>query len=543
MKCKYCQAELEANSSVCPECGKDNLKDGLKGLKITALVLVCVVMLGLLAGMICYGVTGSFLPNFGGTEDTVPTEDGVDAEFMAAMDNVVATMGEHTLTNRQLQLYYWIAAYNDTGDADLSGDLSTQIYDEATGQTYQEHFIEVALDSWQEVMLMCDLAKENGYEMPADYVEYLDSMEAELEQYVYMYAYYYGYDLETVDDLIQMQFGPGADFDSYYQYSYDYYLGGLYWSDYAMNVEVTEDQINAYFAEHEKELAEDYEIAITKDSGDLVDFRNILIAIGTKKVENEDGTVSTVEDWDACLATAQQVYDAYLAGELTEEAFIALVKEHSADTNSSGYDGLYEDMYKGCMAEVDVRHILIMPEGATSSTITTQTFSDEAWAWAENKAQEVLNTYLAGDMTEESFAELAKTNSVDGNASAGGLYEDVYVGQMVKNFEDWCFDSSRVYGDTGIVKTEFGYHVMFFVRSDKEADEWLFGQTHTPGDTAMIKTDNGYQILYFVEAEEAWHRYCRYGVKSEVAADEMEALKEANPYTVDQEKIVLGSIS
>ena len=34
---------------------------------------------------------------------------------------------------------------------------------------------------------------------------------------------------------------------------------------------------------------------------------------------------------------------------------------------------------------------------------------------------------------------------------------------MVKNFEDWCFDSSRSVGDTGIIETEYGYYVMYFI--------------------------------------------------------------------------------
>ena len=39
---------------------------------------------------------------------------------------------------------------------------------------------------------------------------------------------------------------------------------------------------------------------------------------------------------------------------------------------------------------------------------------------------------------------------------------------MVKAFNDWCFDESRQPGDTGIVKTSYGYHVMYFVgKSDK----------------------------------------------------------------------------
>ena len=34
---------------------------------------------------------------------------------------------------------------------------------------------------------------------------------------------------------------------------------------------------------------------------------------------------------------------------------------------------------------------------------------------------------------------------------------------MVTNFNDWCFDESRQAGDTGIVESDYGYHVMYYV--------------------------------------------------------------------------------
>ena len=33
-------------------------------------------------------------------------------------------------------------------------------------------------------------------------------------------------------------------------------------------------------------------------------------------------------------------------------------------------------------------------------------------------------------------------------------------------FNDWCFDASRKSGDTGIVETTYGYHVIYFVGTD-----------------------------------------------------------------------------
>jgi hypothetical protein len=73
-------------------------------------------------------------------------------------------------------------------------------------------------------------------------------------------------------------------------------------------------------------------------------------------------------------------------------------------------------------------------------------------------------------MTEDAFAALAAENSADGNAAQGGLYEDVSRGMMVEPFDAWCFDPQRNNGDTGIVETDFGYHVMYF--SNQKGIAW-----------------------------------------------------------------------
>ncbi len=115
---------------------------------------------------------------------------------------------------------------------------------------------------------------------------------------------------------------------------------------------------------------------------------------------------------------------------------------------------------------VNVRHILIMPEGATSDTIRTEEFPEDAWAAGEQRAKDVLEMWKTGEMTEESFAALAREHSEDdGSKANGGLYEDVSEGQMVAEFNDWCFDAGRQPGDFDIVKTDFGYHIMYFCQS------------------------------------------------------------------------------
>lgn len=99
---------------------------------------------------------------------------------------------------------------------------------------------------------------------------------------------------------------------------------------------------------------------------------------------------------------------------------------------------------------VNVRHILLSADTCGS---------DEK---AQAKAEELLATWKNGAATAESFAALAEENSEDtGSNTNGGLYENVGHGDMVDEFDTWLFADGRAAGDTGIVKSDYGYHVMY----------------------------------------------------------------------------------
>ena len=131
---------------------------------------------------------------------------------------------------------------------------------------------------------------------------------------------------------------------------------------------------------------------------------------------------------------------------------------------------------------VAVRHILIKPE---------EKDNNNSLKAAEEKANSIYNEWKSGDATEDSFAALASEHSEDtGSKSNGGLYDNVYEGQMVASFNDWCFDKSRKHGDSGIVKTEYGYHIMYFVeRVAEDPSEATVAETFalSAGSTPWIE--------------------------------------------------------
>jgi hypothetical protein len=158
---------------------------------------------------------------------------------------------------------------------------------------------------------------------------------------------------------------------------------------------------------------------------------------------------------------------------------------------------------------VDVRHILIKPKGGTKSEDgKTITYSEEEWNKCRDDAQAILDAWLAGERTEESFAKLATEKTEDsGSKSTGGLYTNTWKGKMVAEFDSWCFDANRKTGDYGLVKTSYGYHIM-----------------------------------YFVDAEEGWVRLCTAGAKSDKASEIMDEIVENTSIDINYKKIAIADL-
>ena len=110
----------------------------------------------------------------------------------------------------------------------------------------------------------------------------------------------------------------------------------------------------------------------------------------------------------------------------------------------------------------DVRHCLI-----TFSTDAT----DEEKKAAYDKAVKAKDEFVAAGGTEEAFVEIVKKYNEDsGSTATGGLYENITPkSNYVANFKNWAVDASRKAGDCEIVETEYGYHIMYYVKSNGPA--------------------------------------------------------------------------
>lgn len=123
----------------------------------------------------------------------------------------------------------------------------------------------------------------------------------------------------------------------------------------------------------------------------------------------------------------------------------------------------------------DLRHLLLRPEGtvaADGKVAATQ----ESWEKCRVEAERLLAAWKKNFLTqrnaEGSFAELVYQNAQDASSRlTGGLYTSVRPGQLVDAVDDWCFAGDRQPGDTAVLESDLGVHLVFFRGSGSEATQ------------------------------------------------------------------------
>ncbi|MCI8589135.1 MAG: hypothetical protein HFE77_00230 [Clostridiales bacterium] len=157
--------------------------------------------------------------------------------------------------------------------------------------------------------------------------------------------------------------------------------------------------------------------------------------------------------------------------------------EHKViESEDLGYCTVYwmvKPFYRQEHKTVNVRHILLYAD----------TYGSEEAAF--DKADQLLEEVKGAENVAEAFGQLAGEYSEDpGSQSKGGLYTNVDKGSMVDEFDAWCFAEGRKPGDTGVVKTAYGIHVMYYEGEglpswQATADEGLRGESYTADYTAL----------------------------------------------------------
>lgn len=257
-------------------------------------------------------------------------------------------------------------------------------------------------------------------------------------------------------------------------------LANMYTTAHYDSLVYTDDEILAYYEEN-------------KNYYDTVDGAYVTISGNPETKKDDDGNTieATDEEKVAALESAKNTADTLLAGYNAGDDLKALAESLSAtytgdaeltytgestvmdwlfdearvegdteiildkDTNTY-YVLIFNSREREDALDYNVRHILI-----TEANLDLAEGQEAAEGEVLLAAQSILDKW---DGTEEHFAELATEYTQDGGSVAtGGLYENVMKGDMIAAFNDWCYEEGRQAGDTGIVESSYGQHIMYFV--------------------------------------------------------------------------------
>jgi hypothetical protein len=417
-------------------------------------------------------------------------------------NTVALTVGDHEISNAELSYFYMSAINNFNSNygnyaammgLDTSKPLDEQVINNDTGLTWADDFLNTAKDNARSVYAMADAAEAAGFTLSEDELAEIDTSISNMK----MYATLYGY--SSTKDFLKAQYGSGATEESYKQYVTINSLANAYYNSYSSSLTYTDADLRAAESENYDKYSSftynTYYLAASKFQAEDEDDSDKAVKAAEKAANSLIGEdVATVADFDAAIAaldinkdteasstayTDQQYASVsttvrdWITDSARKEGDKTVIANTTTSTDDDGNEtkttlGYYAVFFTGSNDNtfplVNVRHILVKFEGGTTdSTTGITTYSDEEKNAAKEKAEEILDEWMSGDATEDSFAALANEKSDDGDGTTGGLYENVYPGQMVSSFNDWCFDASRQSGNTGIIESEYGYHVMYFV--------------------------------------------------------------------------------
>ena len=409
-----------------------------------------------------------------------------------------ATVGDEKLSVAELSYYYYNNElrymYYSYGLLDSSKSDAEQFLNEEEGTTYQDYFLEQALATAQETQVMYQAALENGYSdsdvkasvdaeianmkssaaangydykafLKAVYGRYMTPavMENIVTKSLVASLYYNDVYNETYDGL------TAEDLDAYYNdnqdsvdtftYSYLYYTADSVETTGEDGEELSEDEIAAL---EEAAMAE----AKEKADAALEAYNN-----GTGIAELIETTApSTSSDHYTVIGTSA-------IGATYRDTLLELGTDEAAVVENEGigyYVVIFHERSRNDTLSANVRHILVMAETTTDESGAVVAPTDEAWAAAQTKAEEIRAEFEAGEQTPEAFAALAEKYSEDtGSNTNGGLYEGVTEGDFVEEFDFWLFgDKSDLQpGDTAMIRHEgnaetesapyWGYHITY----------------------------------------------------------------------------------
>lgn len=382
-----------------------------------------------------------------------------NAELCYLFSNYYATQLTQAQNAYGTQYKDYLLAYSGI---DVDKNLKSQTTPDGTG-TWFDYFVEYVESEATDVLLFCEYARENGIELDKSEISDIDSIISQIESASVSnsctVAELYG-DATGMTDLTVIR--------SYYD---KYFLANKAYEKLCDTYEFTDEEIDEEFKSDPEYGFVTY-LAFTFESNgenitvDMVKARGDDIASASSETEFIEKAKDCYENVVTANKDDADPFDAdslkkknipYSEGTEYLDWMFGGAKAGDAKAIYSS-DGVSCTIYYLISAPVEVEY-----DTKSVRHILFQSSSYSSVEDCKNKALEVLDEFNA-DPTSEHFAELVKKYSEDtASVETGGLYENIRLDQTVADFENWAFDETRKSGDTGLVLSSYGYHIMYFV--------------------------------------------------------------------------------
>ena len=487
-----------------------------KKLKTYTTIFVIAIAIVLVAGLVIAGTT--YFKNSGIKEkNTIAAVIG-DHEINSVemsyyySDLITSTYNEWANSYGQS-----MSVYLGLMGLDINKPLDQQNYSDGT--TWADYFVDTALSTAQRDYLLSDLAKDEGFSLSDESKATLDQTFENLPAFATLYGY------TNAENYLRAMYGPGANLETYRDYAERSALAADYYDAYEQNLVINDDAIRAYEADKYDEFSSfsyaNYTISYsafleggTKDENGNMTYseeENEAARAAAKAAADAFPTCTTEEELNAAIADLSYNKDkdvsCNVGTDIKYEYLNTNIREWLADSSrkvgdftiipnestTKDADGVETTVISGYTAYVflgrndnlrplaNVRHVLFNfectnPEEHVHSGdghVHTEDgdhehieYTEEEKAATLKKAEDLLALYELSAQTDEAFAELATANTDDtASAATGGLYEDIapVQGIYVESFTNWATDPERKAGDTGIIESTYGYHVMYYV--------------------------------------------------------------------------------
>lgn len=438
----------------------------------------------------------------------------------AEKKTIAATIGDYKLNTVEMSYYYndvinkfyaetfgsyYSEEYVQSLNIDLTKDLSKQT-NPITGTSWKEYFIQEALNTAKSDFAMYNKAKEAGFQMPE---EQQYNLTTDLSS-VKLSAQTQGI---SADTLLRQYYGNGSSLKSYTKYLERKYIAEAYYDFYYNSLTYTDEEIRAYEADkfdnynsytydyvyvshldfreggttnengsteysdeeinaaREKAKAIAEELCVAKDEEELkalISGKDAATAGKLEVKEAKDAMHLSVVSQNADLAT-------WLNDPSRVEGEIGLIEvtakvDEEAEESEYVTNGYYIVVFKSrtdnAVGMDNVRHILIQPEGGhLSDDGQSMVYTTAEQTIAKQDAEKILAGWKEAGATEEGFIALVKEHSADtASVENGGLYEEINPHSSYEpNFLAWAINPDRKPGDTEIVETSYGQHIMYYV--------------------------------------------------------------------------------